>query len=118
MSSTLSDRLDSVKASIYANSSLGESFMKRISFKLDDMLLSCTFDKKECNASHFTQFTSYDKGNCYLFNFDAANIRTSSQTGQYYGLKLELFAGFDGEKDMILSFFIYSFINKIVLLIK
>ncbi len=89
--------LDFLKSSIYANPSLGESFMKKISFDIGDILISCFYNKIECNSSHFTSFTSYDRGNCFMFNFGNSSIRNSSHTGQYHGLKLELFAGFDSK---------------------
>ena len=100
--STYSEQLDSLKASIYSDSSMGESFMKNIGFSIDDMLFSCYFNKNECNKSDFTLITTYDRGNCYMFNFGTENIKTSSQTGQYYGLKVELFSGFDGNNCSII----------------
>ena len=91
---TYNQKLDELKASIYNSS---QSLMKELSFDIDDILLTCYFNKIACNSSHFTRFTSYDRGNCFMFNFVATNARTSSHTGQYYGLKLELFAGFDSK---------------------
>ena len=105
-----SEKLSTVKASIFANRSLGPSFMQNISFSLTDMLLSCYYDGDECNSSSFIQFTSYDRGNCYSFNLNTSNIQTSAQSGPFYGLQLELFGGFDGK--------IYSILNFIQLLFR
>ena len=72
--------------------------MKKIGFDLNDTMLSCLYDNSECNTTYFWEFTSYDKGNCWTFNsVYFKNILHASQTGQYYGLKLELFTGFDGK---------------------
>ncbi len=90
-----------IKTSIYANSSLGKSFMKEISFQLSDMLLSCVYNGKSCDSSNFIQFTTYDRGNCYMFNSNTSNLLTSMQSGPFYGLQLELFAGFDGKRNFL-----------------
>ena len=95
---TFPQKLKSIKSSIYADSSLGESFMSQIGFTLDNMLLSCLYANQiTCKSSDFKSYTSFDRGNCFTFNADISNITTSSQTGQYYGLQLELFGGFDGK---------------------
>ena len=91
------EKISEIKASIYSNSSLGESFMRNISFSLEDMLLSCYYDGDECSSSNFTDFTTYDRGNCFTFNFVSTSIQTSKQLGSNYGLELELFNGFDGK---------------------
>ena len=89
--------LRNIKASIYANSSLGATFMNQIGFTLDNMLLTCVYaNQPTCSSSDFQSFTSYDRGNCFTFNANTSNISTLSQTGQYYGLRLELFSGSDG----------------------
>ena len=93
------DIVSGLKTSIYSNNSLGESFMKNISFSLDDMLISCYYEGDKCDSSYFTQFTTYDRGNCYIFNTNASNIKISKQSGSFFGLQLELFAGFDGRGD-------------------
>ena len=90
--------LNMIKTSIYANSSLGKSFLKNISFQLSDMLLSCVYNGISCDSSDFIQFTTYDRGNCYMFNSNTSNLLTSMQSGPFYGLQLELFAGFDGKR--------------------
>ena len=91
------EKVDIIKTSIYSNSSLGEPFMSNISFSLDYMLLSCLYDRNRCYSSNFTQFTTYDRGNCFTFNYVTNGIQTSKQSGPFYGLQLELFAGFDGK---------------------
>ena len=85
-----------IKSSFYSNNSLGKSFMQNISFQLSDMLLSCVYNGISCDSSNFIQFTTYDRGNCYMFNSNTSSIKTSMQSGPFYGLQLELFAGFDG----------------------
>ena len=71
--------------------------MQNISFDLQPMLISCVYNGVKCDSSDFIQFTTYDRGNCYMFNSNTSKIETSTQSGQFYGLQLELFAGFDGK---------------------
>ena len=102
-SDKFSNMIYGIKTSIYSNSSLGESFMKNISFSLDYMLLSCFYDGNKCYSSNFTQFTTYDRGNCFTFNYITNGIHTSKQSGPFYGLQLELFNGFDGNWQLLKS---------------
>lgn len=79
--------------------------MKKLGFNLNETIVSCQYDKKNCSSSDLKEFTSYDRGNCFRFNYGGveAKLKTSSQTGQYYGLRLELFSGFDGKKNIFLN---------------
>jgi len=88
---------DSFKASIYANKSLGEDFMQKVGFDLNDTLLSCVYSNSECDSSNFWEFTTYDRGNCWSFNSIHYNSTLIiNESGQFFGLTLELFTGFDG----------------------
>ena len=97
--------MENLKASIYANDSLGKEFMKKIGFNMSQMLISCYYDNKNCDVSDLKEFTSYDRGNCLRFNYgiNETKLKTTSQTGQYYGLRLELFSGFDGKENTFLD---------------
>jgi hypothetical protein len=56
-----------------------------------DMLVSCEFNSKKCTSDDFSQFWSNEFGNCYIFNDGKKGpLRKTSETGNYYGLKLEL----------------------------
>ncbi len=76
--------------------------MSIVSFNLTKMLLSCWYGGYQCGANDFDLFTTYELGNCYVFNFNSnigvnnKTLRKASQTGKMYGLSLELFNGVDG----------------------
>jgi hypothetical protein len=99
--------LNIAKIQIYSNASYGKSFMSKISYNLSKMLVSCWYSGYQCYPSDFDLFTTFEQGNCYIFNFNTflnnnstesnKTLRTASQTGKIYGLSLELFAGIDGE---------------------
>ncbi len=91
------EKISGIKTSIFSDTSRGEDFMQTIGFRLEDMLLSCYYDGYVCSFSNFTNFTTYDRGNCFTFNLVSTNIQTSKQLGSSYGLQLELFNGFDGK---------------------
>ena len=95
---TYSQKLGTMKSQIYADDSRGASFMNTIGFDLSTMLVTCQYNGNDCGLSSFITYVTYDKGNCYIFNFKMTNqsIQTSNQAGQFYGLQLELFSGFDG----------------------
>ena len=104
LSSLPSDSYDlkmiGLKSTIYRNASLGKSFMQEIGFDLNDMLISCFYNNTRCNATDFLTYTSYQQGNCYIFNYKMTQnerLKMSSQTGRFNGLKLELFSGFSGK---------------------
>ena len=94
---TYTANLKSIKTSIYANVSLGPTFMNKIGFDLSDMLISCYYNDTECNSTDFYLQTTYNQGNCYVFNFKTSatvELKQSSKTGRFTGLQLELFGGF------------------------
>ena len=58
-------------------------------YKLEtEMLISCQFNGKTCNDSHFLPFWDHKYGMCYTFNNNGSWV--TSLTGSKYGLKLEL----------------------------
>jgi len=70
---------------------------KDISHDLNDVLVHCSFNREECNASDFTW--SYDEryGNCYTFNSNFASdgsqvdLKKTSISGSDFGLQLSLY---------------------------
>ena len=67
-----------------------------IGFKIQNVLMSCKFNRIECNYTDFDDFYSFEYGNCYTFNKKGLqNIRTVSTTK--VGLELELYAGMSGK---------------------
>jgi len=67
-------------------------------FIIEKMLLSCIFNSKSCNSSHFEYVASATYGNC--FKFDSSLVNESMEVfraGFEFGLKLELFIGSEEE---------------------
>jgi hypothetical protein len=66
---------------------------------LDQMLLSCTFQGKNCSFDDFMFHYDYVYGLCWRFNMgrdvygNITSIKTSGQAGFANGLQLELYAG-------------------------
>jgi hypothetical protein len=67
----------------------------------EDFIAQCTFDGRKCDAIDFMMYQTPKFGNCFSFNSirnktkdekgEWRDIRTTSKTGQQYGLKLTLF---------------------------
>jgi hypothetical protein len=64
-----------------------------LTFSLDIMLLSCTYNGQNCNQSDFVWFFSYDYGSCYTFNAKTVNESTND-------LKMTTDNGGTGELDI------------------
>jgi hypothetical protein len=68
-------------------------------FKLQDILLQCTFNSKNCDDSDFETKTDiagnvyYQFNNGYNKNHEKVDIKNVMQSGKSYGLQIELFAG-------------------------
>ena len=66
---------------------------------IEDMLISCKFQGKECSASDFIPIENFYYGNCFRFNGgsdkykNSVQIKQSTQSGPQYGLQLEIDAG-------------------------
>ena len=73
---------------------------KSLGHSLNDILIDCSFNYEDCNASDF--FWSFDEkyGNCYSFNagFDSngskVSLKQSAFVGSTYGLRLKLYVNF------------------------
>ncbi len=72
--------------------------METLGFKLDSMLISCLYYHIRCTANDFYLYTTYDDGNCFIYNFEpkTKNLSTAFRTGIESGLTLELFGGVSG----------------------
>ena len=70
---------------------LSDAFRQSLALSIEDMLLSCTFNTVECTANNFTWLYDTYYGSCFKFN--ASGHDQVSQSGKFYGLKLELFVG-------------------------
>ena len=72
---------------------MNNSIRKQLSFDLKSILLECSFNTEECNWSDFEWHFDYFYGNCFRFNSNKTKIKSISQTGNAFGLHLELFVG-------------------------
>ncbi|XP_071490072.1 epithelial sodium channel subunit alpha-like [Diadema antillarum] len=62
----------------------------------EDLILQCSFDRRNCSYKNFTMWQHGDYGNCFTFNganpADKAKVaRYTGRTGAQYGLHLTLF---------------------------
>ena len=87
-----------LKAYITADKSLNETELKKKGFTMDQLIISCYYNKLPCNSSDFKWIRSNEFGNCYTFNALVVGqaIRTTSKAGPEFGLNLEIFIGITG----------------------
>lgn len=72
---------------------MNETTKQKFGFPIDRMIISCRYANEECDLSDFGWFYDRDYGNCYVFN--AINKFTVRSEGLFYGLQLEVFAGYE-----------------------
>ncbi|XP_077863988.1 uncharacterized protein LOC144349047 [Saccoglossus kowalevskii] len=72
---------------------LNQGEIRELGHQGEDLILQCTYDQRECGISDFHQFQDDVYGNCYTFNhgLDQNALKTASNTGSEFGLKLTLF---------------------------
>ena len=85
--------LDFMRQTVVADTTLTESDRYNLGISLDSMLLSCSYNRKDCTSSDFSQFWHYKHGNCYTFNGynSVSRSNTISKAGSSSGLQLELY---------------------------
>ncbi len=71
--------------------SMNYSAKRSLSLNLKDTLVTCRFNSKDCTWTDFEWYFDFFYGNCYRFNNDKNKPKTISQTGNAFGLHLELF---------------------------
>ena len=86
-----------LKRGLAEDTKTNEAFRRSLGYDLyKNLMISCSYNGLfECNSSDFSYFWSNNYGNCYTFN-DGKNgrpVRTTSETGSYTGLQLELILG-------------------------
>ena len=72
---------------------LSSNEREKLMYKLENILIECSFEGVACNHTDFSLKYSNSYGYCYVFNSDKANSKYSSHSSDYYGLKLTLFVG-------------------------
>ena len=82
--------------SIVNGNKFNDSDRKQLGHSFDNLLFSCYFGDKMCNASDFDWIYDSFYGNCFVFNSfnSSSKLKKSSISGYFYGLQLELYAGF------------------------
>jgi len=85
--------LEKKRVSLNVISSKYSSMKRKISFDLNKTLLFCSFNVEECNSNDFDWYFDRFFGNCFRFNVNIRKIRSITQTGNVFGLHLELFVG-------------------------
>ena len=77
------------------DASYNDSTRKSAGFLIENMLVSCSFNRLSCNSSDFSYFFHQNYGNCYTFNARTDNnqVKTTYFDGSERCLILELFIG-------------------------
>jgi hypothetical protein len=73
-----------------------ESLIRLLSQDLDEVLLSCSFNYKNCDASDFKWVYDPYYGNCFSFNSGKESNQNKESTlpGYAFGLQLDFYVGF------------------------
>ena len=81
---------------------------KALVHTLDDILLSCWFNRKPCSSKDFVWYFDRIFGNCFIFNSgfnettgEKVDTKKSVLYGRSYGLKLELYVGFNEQLSLL-----------------
>ena len=85
--------IDQLKRSIANDKNLTDNDRYDIGYWLSsDMLISCEYNKAQCNWLNFTRYWDNQFGNCYTFNRgnDSTEPLKSSVTGEKHGLQIEV----------------------------
>jgi hypothetical protein len=78
---------------------MNDSQRRLFGSELDKILVACNFATQMCNKTEFEYFYNFNYGNCYKFNSgkdmhgNSIDIKTLSNPGKDFGLKMILFAG-------------------------
>uniref|UniRef100_A0A5S6QZI3 Degenerin mec-10 n=1 Tax=Trichuris muris TaxID=70415 RepID=A0A5S6QZI3_TRIMR len=68
----------------------------RLSQQKRDFILQCSFNGRQCNIEKdFKLYADPVYGNCYMFNSDSSQNRTTSRAGPIYGLSLVVYVDVD-----------------------
>jgi hypothetical protein len=74
---------------------------KKLSYSLKEILISCTFNKKECDENDFDWFYHFTYGNCFKFIPSSRHGDETLIPGKTYGLSIEMYIGVYHELDAI-----------------
>ena len=83
------------------NKKYDDEYKKLLAHDFEDILISCQFNYKKCDASDFLWSFDPYYGNCYSFNtgFNSSDhqvaLKESSIAGWLFGLSLELYVNFN-----------------------
>ena len=77
----------------FVSSRFNDTTKKLISFSMKETLISCRFNGQPCYSNDFDWYFDPFYANCYRFNSRKGQIRNVTQTGNAFGLRLELFVG-------------------------
>ena len=73
--------------------------MKAISLNNNETIIKCVFNSEKCYSTDFEYYFSSFYGNCFRFNTgkdengNPVSLKKITQSGDLYGLRLELFVG-------------------------
>ena len=76
----------------FGSSNFSEANRKKLSYSLNDIIISCKFNNLDCNENDFERTYNPFYGNCYTFNSGVKrDLRQSIIAGPNYGLRLTLY---------------------------
>nr|XP_019920401.2 amiloride-sensitive sodium channel subunit alpha [Crassostrea gigas] len=79
----------SEKVKVFKNlfQNMSKSTRKELGHRIEDLLIECSFNGKQCSAENFTLFQSLDFGNCYTLE---SNLFIARRPGPMNGLQMIL----------------------------
>ena len=80
---------------LFSNINLYER--KNMTLSIDEMLLSCKFNQKDCNKNDFVWIFNRHYGNCYRYNSKINDSKSITRAVSKYGLMLDLYLGLPEE---------------------
>ena len=74
---------------------------KSYGLSIDQMLITCLYAGSPCSSSDFVWYYDLMYGNCFRFNTGTnSTLKTSTNTGKWNGLRLELYVGSTNDIEM------------------
>ena len=89
---------DVYNAANLAMFNLNDDEKKRLGHKLEDILISCSFNEEDCTPDDFTWKFDTFFGNCFVFNDPIKSgvpTKRSYIAGSMYGFSVQLYIGFN-----------------------
>lgn len=78
---------------VFTMAALPAETRQALSYSKEELLTMCSFNGAQCNVEKdFLLHPDPVYGNCYIFNYNSMQNRTSTRAGPMYGLRLLVYA--------------------------